>query len=273
MNNFGKNIFPLTTDIKISIPDSPHFLVVGQTGSGKTMAISYLMLAMTNKDPSYGGINAKVYIIDSKRSDLFSLHKVLQYGDERVAAEPPKIAKLLRTLVTNMNNRYTNNFSDITWGATYETYGLRPILLVWDEVASTLAECTKKEQTEIIGYLKQLILKGRQQGFYVLLGTQRMSADVLSRDLTLQLGTRIVMGQADKDTLKMTFPTSDLDSIPRYNTEKAHGLVFISGKGWSTPRPFCMPDMTNFDVKKALKRTDFPLKPTKFYDEPYWIGA
>lgn len=82
----------------------PHILVSGGTGSGKSLLLSFLILEFLKRQ-------SIVYIADPKNSDLGSLSHYL--GSKYVATTPNNIARIVRLVVEEMQERYQymrNNF-------------------------------------------------------------------------------------------------------------------------------------------------------------------
>lgn len=233
---------------------SGGILLTGRTGSGKTNLATYLMLAVCKQ------LKADLYIIDPKRADLYALKDYLKDGDKHVASESNQIARMLRELNQEMDRRYeqmgNSHNSNTPWGADYTYYGFKPNLLVVDEVAAMLNDgMTAKEKKEIISGLQQLALKGRQAGFFTLIIAQRLSAETMSRDITLQFGTRIVMGRADNESYRMAFPmTESVVDLPKVPTGAGYGLIYVDGQSSIRPTPIAAPDMSNIDVAHAIER-------------------
>lgn len=250
---------------RFRLSGSGGILVTGRSGSGKTNVTTHIMLS------AMAHAGAGIYIIDAKRADMFNLREYLNHGANRVVADSNQVARLMRELTTNLNHRY-ERMTGGNWGADYHDYGLRPYLLVIDEVSAMMAEAGKNK-SEIMGYLRQLILKGRQAGIFTLISSQRLSADTLDRDITLQMGTRIIMGQADNDSYRMAFPmiesVTDLPTIPR---EPGYGLIYYDGQSSSNPTPFVAPDMTNINVPAIVKDRSELLTDIYQDEHDYWIG-
>lgn len=232
---------------------SGGILLTGRTGSGKTNLATYLMIRILQQ------LKADLYIIDPKRADLYALKDYLKDGDKHVASESNQIARMLRELNQEMDQRYeqmgNSHDSNTPWGADYTYYGFKPKLLVVDEVAAMLNDgMTAKEKKEIISGLQQLALKGRQAGFFTLIIAQRLSAETMSRDITLQFGTRIVMGRADNESYRMAFPmTESVTDLPQLPDGAGYGLIYVDGQSSIRPTPIAAPDMSNVDVATAIE--------------------
>ena len=254
----------LDKNTNFSLKGSEGLLIVGRSGSGKTNTTTYIMLKAVSQ------CDCGLYIVDAKRADMYGLHNYLNSGKKVVASNTNQIARLLRVLNENMSARY-EHFKDGKWGQDFSEYGYRPYLLVIDEVSAMLAEAGKNKK-EIMGELRQIILRGRQAGIFTLISGQRIDATILDRDITLQLGTRIVMGQADSETYRMAYPmVNDIKALPLVPNKPGYGLIYSDGQKISNPTPFVSPDMSNIDVPKVITRLENNYDSSKYNDESdYW---
>lgn len=247
-----------------SLTGSGGLLIVGRSGSGKTNATTYIMLKAMSQ------CNCGLYIVDAKRADMYGLNQFLENGEKVVASTTNQIARLLRVLNENMSSRY-EHFKNGKWGQDFSEYRFRPYLLIIDEVSAMLAEAGKNKK-EIMGELRQIILRGRQAGIFTLISGQRIDATILDRDITLQLGTRIVMGQADMDTYRMAYPmVNDIKALPLVPNKSGYGLIYSDGQEISNPTPFISPNMSNIDVPRVITRLENNYDSTQYIDESsYW---
>lgn len=262
----------MTSNFQIKLDKSTSFnlrgsggiLIVGRSGSGKTNTTTYIMLhAMSQCD-------CGLYIVDAKRADMYGLHSFLNNGKKVVASSTDQVARLLRLLNENMSKRYSH-FRNGKWGQDFASYGYRPYLLVIDEVSAMLAEAGKNK-AEIIRGLRQIILRGRQAGIFTLISGQRIDATILDRDITLQLATRIVMGQADAETYRMAYPmVNDIKTLPLVPNKAGYGLIYADGQTISTPTPFISPNMSKINVPGVIAKLETNYNPSKYVNESgYW---
>ena len=260
----SKYAIQLDKSTSFNMRGSGGILVVGRSGSGKTNTTTYIMLKAISQ------MDCGLYIIDAKRADMYGLRAFLNHKEKVVASTTNQIARLLRLINENMNTRY-ENFQDGKWGQDFSEYGYRPYLLIIDEVSAMLAEAGK-DKKEIVGSLRQIILRGRQAGIFTLISGQRIDATILDRDITLQLGTRIVMGQADSETNRMAFPMVDeIKSLPTLPNKPGYGLIYSDGQEISNPVPFISPNMSNINVAKVITRLEKNFDASKYINESsYW---
>jgi hypothetical protein len=226
-------------------------IIQAPTGQGKTRFLTYLILSTAK-------LGADLYFIDGKRADLFGLRFSFDESirDKHVASTPNQACRMLRELVEGMNDRYEIYFSNETsiTGENYHSYNLRPVFLFFDELIATMGE-DKKLAKEIESYLLQIMLKGRQSGYFAILSSQRFSAEVLSTTIRENAGMRVALGRMSKDSYRMVFGDF-YDELPAAEKGVGKGYIFLDGLGWSTPRAFQTPilDTSKIDIKNILKK-------------------
>jgi len=157
-------------------------------------------------------------------------------------------------LMQERNDKYFSGSNSIM-GKDYRYYGLQPILLVFDEVAS-FQEMDKKIGDEVMSYLKQIVLMGRQAGVSLLIATQRPDHKALDTAVRDQFGLRVALGKMSNIGFKMTL--GEFEELPSslYGNEVGTGYIYIDGEGWSNPRSFQAPfiDMEAINYQETLKR-------------------
>ena len=204
---------PLMTGINWDISKQPHALITGVTGSGKSMFINYLF-------KSFQQLNAIVYTIDPKISDLYAISK-RKLPKLNYAVNTDDVIALLQRLNQCLNKRQyflSKYHNDI--GIDAYKVGMTPIVLFYDELAAFTMMLDKKQKSEYDKLLKNLILKGRSAGINVVLAMQKPLATTISTDIRDQLSFRLVLGKnTPKDTRRIVFGITDnnivmTDNIP-----------------------------------------------------------
>lgn len=227
-------------------PKVPHAQISGTTGSGKTVLIYYLLLSFLER-------GSFLSIVDPKRGDLASLGKYLNPSNGEVAFEPNQIAKILRSTVELMNERYSKYFmSNTSIGLNFVDLNLRPHIIIIDEILALMEEDTKVGK-ECERYIKQLILKGRQAGIQVIISTQRLSADALDPAIRENCGLRISLGKMQAESYKMALGMSS-KNLPNAILGVGKGYIYMDGMNWGTPKPFNAPilDLKNLNLPKIV---------------------
>lgn len=188
-----------------SICQLQHTLLVGQTGSGKTYALYSLILQMLCKRVPY-----ELYFADPKRSSISVLSQ--QIAPDRTAVSFDEIVALLEDFVAAMDERKAE-FADqlnTRLDADYRYFELVPHVLIIDEYAAfsaVVATKEKKVRDHVEALMHQIILMGRQLGFFVILVMQKSDAKLISTALRDNVPLKIVLGNAEDTTYETTFGT------------------------------------------------------------------
>lgn len=229
---------------------TPHILIAGGTGSGKSMLISLLLLNFLKQ-------RTNVILCDPKNSDLGALSHYL--GNEKVATTPNNIARVIRLAVTEMQERYKYMNDNFQYGANFQMHGFKATWILFDEIGAFSASGTDKKSKEVVNEvmdgIKQIILLGRQAGYFILIAGQQVNASNLSTELRDNLGLRIGLGQNSPEGYKMVFGSATPDKIPPIEVKGA-GLLYMQGSGkekaqyWESPYI----DMENFDFIAELQK-------------------
>lgn len=194
----------------------PHLLISGGTGSGK----SILLFCILKLLPQIGSVD----ICDPKKSDLGSFHKFPAFKGH-VFSEKLDIVDCLLRAVEFMEERYRTTAIDPDQkiGKNYLDYGLAPHFVIVDELAAFMASFTRKDydERESVEYvLKQIAMKGRQAGVFLIIAMQRPDGEYLPTDVRDQFYGRIILGKNSPVAFRMMFGD---DSANKFFT-------FIKGK-------------------------------------------
>lgn len=222
-----------------------HILVSGGTGSGKSLLLSFLILEFLKRQST-------VYIADPKNSDLGSLSHYL--GSKYVATTPNNIARIVRLVVEEMQERYQYMRNNFQYGTNFADHGLKPVFLFFDEMGAFQASKSKETIVEVMDGIKQIILLGRQAGTFILVSAQQMRAETLNNDLRDNLGLRIALGANSSEGYRMVFGSATPDKLKPIE-EKGAGYLYMQGSGKETAKYWESPylDTTQFDFIKELQ--------------------
>ena len=210
----------------------PHLLIAGGTGGGKTVFLRSLLVALLRL--------GRVEILDPKQADFVSL-KDLNVLKGRVTWETEEMAQRLIDLNHQMDERYelmrkiSNERKEKELGAFYK-YDLKPLFIMIDEFPSLVSALEDLPQNASVHYmefmsaLKQLDLKGRQAGFYLIIATQNVKADDLPSTIKDNMMLRITLGRVSSFTYATLFGEENKDKKFKY-VEKI-GANRIFGRGY-----------------------------------------
>lgn len=222
-----------------------HTLLVGMTGSGKSYSLYSLLLQMVNKSVMY-----HLYLADPKGSSLAVLGDAIAPQNTAISME--EITEQLTAFVELMRQRKAELKERLKGklDADYSDFGLEPYIFVCDEYASfsaVLASCEKKERDRVKALLYEIILQGRQLGFFLFLAMQKSDATLLETALRDNIPLKVVLGNSEQQTYVTAFGTGA--QIPQRHFCVGEG-VFTEPTLAPEPRlvqfPFC-----NFDILQS----------------------
>lgn len=237
--------YTLVIDKSISIP-LYGTLLVGQTGSGKTYALYSLILQMLVK-----GVPYNIYFADPKNSSLAVLGE--RVSSENTATSIDDIIKLLQRFNEMMEVRKVEIKDKLNTKleATYVEFQYEPYIFIFDEFASfqtVLQTMDKKQRDEVMKLLSQVVLQGRQLGFFLWIVMQKSDATLLPTNLRENLPVKFVLGNAEKQTYTTAFGTGT--DIPEKSFALGQG-VFTCPILANTPK-ICHFSYLNFDILEAV---------------------
>jgi FtsK/SpoIIIE family len=237
--------YTLFIDKSVEIPLHGS-LFVGQTGSGKTYALYSLVLQMLCKNVPYN-----IYFADPKNSSLAVLGEKI--SKQNTASNLNEIISLLQKFNDLMEKRKTEIKDKLATKleATYADFNYEPHIFIFDEFASfqtVLQAMEKKKRDEVMKLLSQVVLQGRQLGFFLWFVMQKSDATQLPTYLRENLPVKFVLGNAEKQTYTTAFGTGV--DIPVKDFKLGQG-VFTCPIVANTPK-ICHFSYLNFDILEAV---------------------
>jgi len=180
----------------------PHMLIAGGTGGGKTYFILTIIEALLHTD-------AVMYILDPKNADLADLSVVMP----EVYYKADDITACIDSFYDNMMARSESmkSMPDYKTGENYAYLGLEPHFLIFDEYVAFMEMLTTKENAAVLSKLKQIVMLGRQAGFFIILACQRPDAKYLGDGIRDQFNFRVALGRMSELGYSMMFGEVDKD--------------------------------------------------------------
>lgn len=224
-----------------------HTLLAGQTGSGKSYALQVLILQMLSKKTHYN-----LYFCDPKLSGLAVLGSLID--KQQTATEIRDIIELLKCFHANMSIRMHEMKKRLSENinGTYADFGFEPHILLFDEFlafTSVLETLGKPVKDEINAIVNDIVLKGRQLGFFIWLLMQQAPAKQVATSIRDNLVWKVVLGDSDKQTYMTAFGTST--DIPIRKFPPGYGVYTYSGLV-NKPKTCAFPTI-NFDIIETIK--------------------
>lgn len=210
----------IVIDRLTSINAFAHLLLTGQTGSGKTYGLLYLLLFYKMK-------NADVSVCDPKLSDFADFGKKL---DCKSATSKDDIIEEVKETFLELERRKKKRIEE-NWAisSVATENGLSLKILMIDEFASLQLKLDKKELSELLNYLYQIILEGRALGVFVVLGLQQANATVLPTALREQFSSIFVLGNSGEQTKNVAFQEK-AQKIPEFPLKTGEGWCLNSSE-------------------------------------------
>lgn len=210
----------IVIDRLTSINAFAHLLLTGQTGSGKTYGLLYLLLFYKMK-------NADVSVCDPKLSDLVDLGKKL--GCKSATSKDEIMEEVHQTFLEMERRKQQRQQENWKISTTATQNGLNLKILIIDEFASLQLKLDKKELSELLNYLYQIILEGRELGVFVVLGLQQANATVLPTALREQFSSIFVLGNSGEQTKNVAFQEK-AQKIPEFPLKTGEGWCLNSSE-------------------------------------------
>ncbi|EQA5469389.1 FtsK/SpoIIIE domain-containing protein [Enterococcus faecalis] len=209
----------------------PHMLITGGTGGGKT----YLILTLIQVLVKVGTVD----ICDPKEADLKDLQD-LKLFKGHIFTGTKWITRCLKNAVAEMNRRYVymKLLPTYTTGKNFAYYDIPPYFIIVDEWAAFFGILNYKEQDEILGYIKELVLKARQAGVFLILATQRPDAENFGGGIRDNILFRVSVGKLQEQGYYMTFGSDQKNKAFINKPIKGRGYV---DDGSAVPREFYAP--------------------------------
>ncbi|MFA8995888.1 FtsK/SpoIIIE domain-containing protein [Clostridioides difficile] len=180
----------------------PHMLIAGGTGGGKTYFILTIIEALLRT-------NAELYVLDPKNADLADLSTVMP----EVYYRKEEITDCIDRFYEGMMERSEamKLMDGYKTGENYAYLGLPPHFLIFDEYVAFMEMLTTKENALVLNKLKQIVMLGRQAGYFLILACQRPDAKYLGDGIRDQFNFRVALGRMSELGYSMMFGEVDKD--------------------------------------------------------------
>lgn len=243
----------LQKGLNVDFEKSPGLGLFGKSGAGKTTTLlSFLVQFLA------GG--SQVYLVDGK-NELQALSNVLQR-----ASGVSDVLSMLGYVVAQMEQREDflgkEGARQQRLGLKASEVGLTPLVVAIDELGALVASAQAKEKAELIALLTQIALKGRSSGVILVVASQFASVDTIPNAVRSQLSTKILLGGAPAELVRMVFPTA---SPGARSARQFEGFVYVDGQRGREPIRYQVPSLgklenvskwggfvTYYDTERAL---------------------
>lgn len=211
-----KYIIKLQEGLEVNLSERAHIAVWGKTGSKKTTVLFGIILQLFS-------MGADVRFIDGK--DEFSTFSGF-YPIEKIVSDPDDVFGQLEDILAIIKERQKIMADEVQkrgkMGLKASEVGLRPVVLVADEIGSIVALMDSKQSKKFVADLTAIIQRGRSVGVSVIASTQDPSTDTLPQRIRQQFATKILLGSANSDIQRMAFgevaTAGDVEDFRRFYT-------------------------------------------------------
>ena len=220
----------LMTDVTWDYIEEPHLLIGGGTGGGKTVVLMSIIYALAK----IGFVD----ICDPKNSDLAGLKKIPVFHG-RVYTSKEDIIQCFKENVAFMEKRYElmSTSPKFQAGKNFTHYGMTPKFILVDEWAALMAKIDRDYslQSELMEYLSQLVLEGRQAGVFIIFAMQRPDGEFIKTALRDNFMKRLSVGHLESTGYDMMFgdanKTKEFKKLDEINGVKVKGRGYIANNG------------------------------------------
>mgnify|MGYP002626517256 CR=1 FL=1 len=223
-------------------------LIAGITGGGKTYALySFLMQLVYKKTKCH------LYFVDPKGSSLSVFSKPI--SPKRTAVSLEETVALLTQFYEAMQER-KKELEGLLKGkldADYSDFGLEPYVFVIDEytaVHDRLAQLDKKDRDKVVGVLHEIVLQGRQLGFFLFVVMQKSDSKTLETSIRDNLPLKLVVGNSEDQTYVTTFGQSA--KIPPVELQPGDGF-FTEPKVAREPKFVQLPSLSSELLEEFMR--------------------
>lgn len=220
----------LMKDVTWDYIEEPHLLIGGGTGGGKTVVLMTIIYALAK----IGFVD----ICDPKNSDLAGLKKIPVFHG-RVYTSKEDIIQCFKESVAFMEKRYElmSTSPKFQAGKNFTHYGMTPKFILVDEWAALMAKIDRDYslQSELMEYLSQLVLEGRQAGVFIIFAMQRPDGEFIKTALRDNFMKRLSVGHLESTGYDMMFgdanKTKEFKKLDEINGIKVKGRGYIANNG------------------------------------------
>lgn len=217
--------------LEVDFERTPGLGLFGRSGSGKTTTLlAFLFQFLRN--------GAQICLIDGKNE--------LQILDNLVkrAYRLDTIMKLLEIAVSELERREAllsqASAQSGRLGLKASEIALNPFIVAVDELGAVMASADSKEKARIVALLTQIALKGRSAGVILVVSSQFASVETIPNAIRSQLSTKILLGSAPAELVRMVFPQSGGGAK---SARQFEGFVFVEGQRGREPSRFQVPNL------------------------------
>ena len=228
----------IQSDTIIDFRKNPHFLISGKTGSGKSTFLLSIILQIMYHINIDDEQSTRLYIVDPKK-EFSSFDFMVDY----IYSEKDIILNKMVEFVTILEERekiVARKISEIDkLGATAIDLGFNPIFIVVEEISAVVASFDNKELKIWDNCLKQLLMKGRSTGIFVI-GLLQYAGSTSINIASRNQFSKILLGSSSKEDIQFMFGNNN--ETVKNTVEPFKGYMLIDGTH-NTPQKMYVADI------------------------------
>lgn len=206
-----------------------HWLIAGSTGMGKTTLLHSIISQLAMRDPAH----IRMVLIDLKRYELKRYRK-LPHLEMQITREPLQVLDTVKVVRDEMHRRHAliDTLDSATHIRDYNQIRhdhLPYLFLIIDEIASVMVDpaIPHDYKQTLESYLNDIGRLGRSAGVHMMIGTQTITREVITRNIHMNCVCRVcqyVPNYSDS-ILVIGDGSAHFDhAVPRGRAIIAHGL-------------------------------------------------
>lgn len=210
----------------------PHILIAGATGSGKSVTIHNLIYIIRHIQ------GAKMILIDTKKVELYeykNLYNTMLYTDSIAGT-----VQALKKIIDIMDSRFV-----YLRRAGLKKLESDPVYIIIDEYAD-LVLSGNKELTQMIIKISQL---GRAANIHLIVATQRPTADVINKKISVNLTARLCLRVACAVDSRNVIGCKGGEALPSFG----RAIYWNEGYTYTIDLPPPPPELPHTNAKKDYK--------------------
>ncbi|NJM39319.1 MAG: DNA translocase FtsK [Anaerolineae bacterium] len=225
--NLGSDALPIPVgvspegrDVIVDLSDGPHMLIAGTTGAGKTSFIHGLLMALIQSHPDAKTL--RLFLASSKLEDFSCFASLPHLEGGKCYSDPAEIiAKFEEYARRDFHDREAllvaagcANGEEYNRGRNRTLPPMVPLVICIDEFAD-LADELDDQQSRKAFYkaVRKLAQAGRSKLIFLIIGTQRPSADLIPANLRDLLNARVALRCNSADASRMILNTSGAEKL------------------------------------------------------------
>ena len=221
----------LQKGLEVDFEKSPGLGLFGRSGSGKTTTLLAFLFQFLRNGAQICLIDGKneLQVLDSLVKRAFRLDIIINLLE--IAVSELERREALLSKASAQSGRLGLKASEIA---------LNPFVIAVDELGAVMASADSKDRAKIVALLTQIALKGRSCGVILVVSSQFASVETIPNAIRSQLSTKILLGSAPAELVRMVFPQSGGGSK---SARQFEGFVFVEGQRGREPSRFQVPEL------------------------------